>query len=91
MQGVNENKLRLGIIVASSNESHLKIARNIVRLTNAMICESVCDSDILIAVDSTLPYLPSLSMGKLRGAITAAFIHDVCSISHTYLTAKVEL
>jgi hypothetical protein len=41
MRGVNESKLRLGIIVASSNESHLKIARNIVRLTNAMICESI--------------------------------------------------
>jgi hypothetical protein len=73
MQGMSENKLRLGIIVTSGNESHLKIARNIVRLTNAMICESICNPDILIAVDSTLPYLPSLSMGKLGGAINRSF------------------
>jgi glycosyltransferase involved in cell wall biosynthesis len=82
------NMLRLGVVLKSELESRLKIARNIVRLTNAEICKLACESDVIVAVDSTLPYLPPLILGKLRGAITAAFIHDIRSISHTYLTAK---
>jgi len=88
MQKIDRDIFKLGIIVASNAESHLKIARNIARLTNAMICESICNSDIVIGVDSTLSYLPYFILGKLRRATTLAFIHDVRSISHTYLTAK---
>jgi hypothetical protein len=39
-------------------------------------------------MDSTLAYLSPLAVAKLKGSVTAAFIHDVRSISHTYLTAK---
>jgi glycosyltransferase involved in cell wall biosynthesis len=82
------NMLRLGIIVADELESHLKIAKNIAKFANAEICKLTCNSDVIVAMDSSLPYLPPLILGKLRGAITAAFIHDVRSISHTHLTAE---
>jgi glycosyltransferase involved in cell wall biosynthesis len=82
------NMLRLGIIVADELESHLKIAKNIAKFANAEICKLTCNSDVIVAVDSSSLYLPPLALGKLRGAITAAFIYDVRSISHTYLTAE---
>jgi glycosyltransferase involved in cell wall biosynthesis len=81
--------LKLSILVRSKNESHLKIARSIAKLTNAEICRSIVSpSDIVLAMDSTLAYLSPLAVAKLKGSVTAAFIHDVRSISHTYLTAK---
>jgi hypothetical protein len=47
--------MRIGIVVASKNESHRKIAKNIARVTNADICGSyLCDADILLGIDSTL-------------------------------------
>jgi glycosyltransferase involved in cell wall biosynthesis len=81
--------MRIGIVAVTKNESHIKIAKNLVRVMNAEICKSYfCDVDALISVDSVMPYLPYHVMAKLRGTISAAFIHDIRSISHTYLTAR---
>ena len=88
MEEVDRSMSRLSVIVADELESHLKIAKNVAKIANAEICKLACSSDVIVAADSSLQYLPPLILGKLRGAITAAFIHDVRSISHTYLTAK---
>ena len=88
MRELDRGTFRFSVIVKGKAESRLKIAENIVRLINAEVCKRVCNSNIVVAMDSTLAYLPPLAVEKLRGAVTAAFIHDVRSISHTFLTAK---
>jgi glycosyltransferase involved in cell wall biosynthesis len=80
--------LRISILIRDRNESHLKISRNIAKMMGAKVCTNERSSDIVIGMDSTSAYLPCLAKAKLGGAITAAFIHDIRSISHTYLTAK---
>jgi len=79
---------KIGILLKDKNESHLKIAKNIAKLIDTEICESICTSNVVVSMDSTSKYLPYLAIAKLKGSVTAAFIHDIRSISHTYLTAK---
>ena len=80
--------MHIGIVVATENESHQKILKNIARIINAKICRSYfCYTDILVGIDSTLQYLPYYVGAKLKNITTIAFMHDIRSISHTYLAA----
>jgi hypothetical protein len=77
------NMLRLGIIVADELESHLKIAKNIAKFANAEICKLTCNSDVIVAMDSSSPYLPPLALGKLRGSYYSS-LHTRCSLNKPY-------
>ncbi len=81
--------LKIGFLVKPRSLSHLKIARNLAKILNAEIFNKLTKTDyhILIALDSTLSYLPDFIKLRLKRIKVAAYLHDIRSVSHTELTA----
>ncbi|WP_054843896.1 hypothetical protein [Vulcanisaeta souniana] len=77
---------KIGLLLRTYNLSFVKIARALSKELASPIISDVYindEYDIIIALDSTSKYTIPLAKAKVKGIVTAAFIHDIRSISHT--------
>ncbi|MEM3836085.1 glycosyltransferase [Pyrobaculum sp.] len=79
---------KIGLLLRTHNLSYIKIARALSKeLGWPVIDDAYTGYDVVIALDSTSNYITALAKAKAMGAVTAAFIHDIRSISHAPIVA----